>query len=88
MAVVSIRPACTSLIGSSLAAFTVQALSPGNSYPGPSGNDDTNLCMCNTVVYSLMSACDGCQGETWITYDPPHHFKFFFLNLSLDGPIG
>ena len=53
----------------SFAAFTVNPLLPGYSYTGPSGVDDSNLCKCNTVSYSLISACDACQGAAWITYD-------------------
>ncbi|KAI0260275.1 hypothetical protein BC834DRAFT_550588 [Gloeopeniophorella convolvens] len=49
-------------------SFTVPALQTGNSYTGPSGADDGNLCKCNTVVYNLISACDACQGSTWITW--------------------
>ena len=46
--------------------FTIPTLDPGNSYTGPTGNgDDNDLCKCNTVVYSLMSACDACQGAKW-----------------------
>src|SRR5712691_3274444 len=54
---------------SSLAAFTVPQLPPGYEYSGPSGNGDSDLCKCNTVTYSLLSACDACQGEQWISYD-------------------
>ncbi|KAI0245120.1 hypothetical protein BJV78DRAFT_1268149, partial [Lactifluus subvellereus] len=36
----------------------------GWSYIGPSGVDDGDLCKCNTVTYSLLSACDACQQET------------------------
>ncbi|KAI0295644.1 hypothetical protein B0F90DRAFT_1750047 [Multifurca ochricompacta] len=46
-------------------AFTVPPLQPGNSYPGPSGIDNGDLCRCNTITYSLLSACDACQGENW-----------------------
>ena len=52
----------------SFAAFTINSLLPGYSYTGPSGVDDSNLCKCNTVAYSLISACDACQGAQWITY--------------------
>ena len=50
-----------------LAAFTISPLSQGYSYTGPSGVDDSNLCKCNTVAYSLISACDACQSSDWIT---------------------
>ncbi|KAH9169670.1 hypothetical protein EDB89DRAFT_1449003 [Lactarius sanguifluus] len=49
-------------------AFTIDALQPGYSYTGPSGIDNANLCKCNTVTYNLISACDACQGATWITW--------------------
>ena len=47
-------------------AFSIPALPPQNHYTGPSGSDDDDLCKCNTVVYNLMSACDACQGSSWI----------------------
>lgn len=48
--------------------FTIPNLEPGNSYTGPTGTgDDGDLCKCNTVVYSLMSACDACQGAKWFS---------------------
>ncbi|KAI0250842.1 hypothetical protein BJV78DRAFT_1361936 [Lactifluus subvellereus] len=49
-------------------AYTVPPLEPGESYSGPSGDDDGNLCKCSTVAYSLLSACDACQQETWIDW--------------------
>jgi hypothetical protein len=49
-------------------SFTIDALKPGYSYIGPTGVDDTNLCKCNTVTYSLISACDACQGAVWTTW--------------------
>ncbi|KAN0119097.1 hypothetical protein V8E52_004544 [Russula decolorans] len=48
--------------------FTIDALKAGYSYTGPSGVDDTNLCKCNTVTYSLISACDACQGAVWTSW--------------------
>jgi hypothetical protein len=48
--------------------FTIGPLQPGYSYYGPSGVDDSNLCKCSTVGYSLLSACGGCQGASWITW--------------------
>ncbi|KAH7913750.1 hypothetical protein BJ138DRAFT_1124146 [Hygrophoropsis aurantiaca] len=33
-------------------------------------------CECNTVTYSLISACGGCQGATWVTWD------YWTLNCS------
>ena len=51
-----------------LSAFTINSLLPGSSYSGPSGVDNSNMCKCNTVAYSLISACDACQSSNWITY--------------------
>ncbi|KAH9984289.1 hypothetical protein BJV77DRAFT_200464 [Russula vinacea] len=48
--------------------FTIDPLPPGYSYIGPSGADDSDLCKCSTVGYSLISACGGCQGQSWITW--------------------
>jgi len=67
-------------------AYTVPDLVPGDSYLGPVGAGDAkDLCKCNTVVYSLMSACDACQGERWFSWatwskncsatDPPTTFS-------------
>ncbi|KAF8463024.1 hypothetical protein DFH94DRAFT_481856 [Russula ochroleuca] len=49
-------------------SYAIGALPTGSVYTGPSGTDGANLCMCSTVGYSLLSACGGCQGETWITW--------------------
>jgi len=68
MGVVSVYHACTSLAVSSLIAFTVYTLTPGSIYGGPSGIDIFNLCKCNTIVYSLMSACEACQEDPWETW--------------------
>jgi hypothetical protein len=59
----------------SFAAFTVPALPPGYEYSGPDVPDGTDLCECNTVVYSLLSACDACQGSDWFKYDS-HWYPF------------
>lgn len=51
------------------AVFTIPVLVPGDSYVGPTGSSDaSDLCKCNTVVYSLMSACDACQDALWFSY--------------------
>lgn len=49
------------------AAFDIPSLLPGNSYTGPTGVDNGDTCKCNTVLYNLISACDACQGEPWIS---------------------
>ncbi len=51
---------------SACAVFAIPALLPQHSYTGPSGVDNGDICKCNTVVYNLISACDACQGESWI----------------------
>ena len=54
----------------SFSAYTVPSLQPGYHYIGPTGGAQAgDLCVCNTITYSLMSACDGCQGSDWIAYD-------------------
>lgn len=52
------------------AAYTISPLHLGEAYYGPNGDNDLNSCMCTTVIYSLFSACAGCQGGNWITYIP------------------
>ncbi|KAH9984237.1 hypothetical protein BJV77DRAFT_202333 [Russula vinacea] len=51
-------------------SFTTWPLQPRVAYAGPNGTIGANLklCMCTTVAYSLISACGGCQGGTWITW--------------------
>jgi hypothetical protein len=54
------------------------------SYVGPTGPNDANdLCKCNTVVYSLMSACDACQGANWFSCV----FAFTFCALPMTIPV-
>ncbi|KAG9039682.1 hypothetical protein FS837_000935 [Tulasnella sp. UAMH 9824] len=43
----------------------IPALQPGNWYDGPNENQ-TNLCLCSSVVYNAVSACAACQGDSWI----------------------
>ncbi|KAI6128276.1 hypothetical protein EDD17DRAFT_846712 [Pisolithus thermaeus] len=47
--------------------FNVQSLDPGNEYSCPSGNN-ANACTCNTVTYSLLSACAACQNGTYVDW--------------------
>ena len=60
----------------SFVAFTIDPLANGYTY-GPTLT--TDLCVCSTVAYNLLSACDGCQGDTWNTYDTPRCPPFKFL---------
>ena len=45
--------------------FTIEQLPEGGQYERPVGN---NICKCNTVYYSLISGCAGCQLGLWTTY--------------------
>ena len=68
--------------------YAVSTLQPGYTYFGPRGPDDSDLCECSTVGYSLFSACAACQGEEWITYGfCPFFFFFFFFFQSYHVPI-
>ena len=76
----SVYLACLGLVGIiSLAAFAINPLQPGHAYTGPTGatgfyDYDNNMCKCNTVMYSLLSACDACQGIYWFRFDFHVHF--------------
>lgn len=69
MAVVScpalLLPLCRLKFSSS--EFGIPPLPSGIMYGGPTAAQ-SNLCECNTVVYSLVSACAACQGGSWILY--------------------
>jgi hypothetical protein len=62
----------------SFAAYTIDALPNGTAYTTSQNN---NLCVCNTVAYSLLSACDGCQGDVWVPYDNTSLSSFQILDL-------
>ena len=48
------------------AAFALATLSPGQTYTGPNETvADGDLCNCNTVLYSVISACAACQQGGW-----------------------
>ncbi|KAH9973128.1 hypothetical protein BGW80DRAFT_286726 [Lactifluus volemus] len=47
--------------------YNIPALPQGSSYAGPAAGT-SNACKCSSVVYSLLSACDACQGEPWLTW--------------------
>ncbi|KAI9455002.1 hypothetical protein BJY52DRAFT_692191 [Lactarius psammicola] len=49
--------------------FTIPQLAAGNRYTGPSGGTSNDICQCNTVLYSAISACAGCQKGKWSSYD-------------------
>ncbi|KAI0250841.1 hypothetical protein BJV78DRAFT_1154793 [Lactifluus subvellereus] len=47
-------------------SWEIVPLSPGSWYTVFA--DERNLCICNTVTYSLLSACGACQLDTWTTW--------------------
>ncbi|KAH9998083.1 hypothetical protein BJV74DRAFT_883221 [Russula compacta] len=49
--------------------FTIPPLDQGAHYTGPSASDPARACECNSVFYSMISACTGCQKRVWIPYD-------------------
>ncbi|KAH9964232.1 hypothetical protein BC827DRAFT_1266025 [Russula dissimulans] len=51
-------------------AFSIASLAPGYEYQGPTAADTVAglRCKCTVVAYSLISACDACQGEGWIDW--------------------
>jgi hypothetical protein len=68
-------------ISSPRTEFHIPALPQGRAYNGPAYGDST-LCKCSTIVYSLLSACDACQGDPWFKYvlNPPFAFwAYLFL---------
>jgi len=83
--VVSILLGCAGIAVSSLAAFTIQSLPSGYKYTGPSSFDGSNVCKCNTIVYSLLSACGACQGESWFTCDSSCLSKSSLMYLPSGG---
>jgi len=52
------------------AEFDLPALPHGFVYYGPSNRprDRESNCVCNSVFYSLLSACGYCQERDWIPY--------------------
>ena len=63
------------------AAFDIKPLPSGYHYTGPDSSHGSDPCMCNTVTYSLISACDACQDSQWITCGSSC-FRRFFLYVS------
>ncbi|KJA27471.1 hypothetical protein HYPSUDRAFT_937449 [Hypholoma sublateritium FD-334 SS-4] len=47
--------------------FPVLPLPANSEYLGPT-LQDANPCQCNTVTYSLMSACGACQGQDYVSW--------------------
>ncbi|KAH9955188.1 hypothetical protein BGW80DRAFT_375961 [Lactifluus volemus] len=48
-------------------SFAIGPLPQGYEYAGPDAHENTT-CKCSTVVYSLLSACDACQGSGWFRW--------------------
>jgi len=62
--------------------FDIVPLPQGSLYRGPNAGQD-NLCVCNSIVYSLVSACGACQGATsWIQWSEWH------VNCSTSSAAG
>lgn len=83
-----IHLAYTDISISPLEAFTIEALPSGYFYGGPNDTDHSNLCECNTVTYSLISACAACQGAGWISYVSLCHCQSSLTLLPLGGLTG
>jgi hypothetical protein len=69
------------VLSSPCTGFNLQALPQGYSYAGPTSDDNTT-CKCSTVVYSLLSACDACQGQSWpeyVSHPPLALWAYHFL---------
>ncbi|TEB26543.1 hypothetical protein FA13DRAFT_1019483 [Coprinellus micaceus] len=49
--------------------FDVAALRDGQHYEGPTLVSNANSCICNTVTYSLMTACGLCQGKSTLRWN-------------------
>ncbi|KAI0273301.1 hypothetical protein BC834DRAFT_202391 [Gloeopeniophorella convolvens] len=62
--------------------FTIPQINLGAHYTGPSGPDDNDICKCNSVLYSTISACVGCQKGVWIPYDQ------WTANCTSVSPLG
>ncbi len=73
---------------SSPAAFTVDPLMTGEEYAGPTLLGGADICKCNTVFYSLMSACGACQNAFWIEYALSRLFIPYFIYLLIVGLHG
>ena len=68
--------------------WEIGPLPQGDLYSGPDAGQD-NLCQCNTVVYSLVSACGACQGSQWTQYVFRSKLRKVFTNDVLsDGLSG
>jgi len=63
-------------------SFSIPPLEPNHHYIGPDGPDNGDLCKCNTVAYSLISACDACQGNAWTQWSE------WSLNCTQVAPDG
>ncbi|KAI0321648.1 hypothetical protein OF83DRAFT_1168284 [Amylostereum chailletii] len=64
--------------------FTIPSLAQSSSYQGPtevSGPEQENPCTCNSVAYSLVSACASCQGQNWISW------QAWTVNCTSNAPV-
>lgn len=50
--------------------YTIYALRPGWLYTGPRSKGDSDPCVCSSVMYSLLSACQFCQSSASTSIEP------------------
>lgn len=61
-----LRIIATQVTHNFILAFPVLSLPANSEYVGPT-LQGANPCQCNTVTYSLMSACGACQGQDYVS---------------------
>ncbi|KAG8924352.1 hypothetical protein FRC00_005213, partial [Tulasnella sp. 408] len=50
--------------------WNVPELESGFMYVGPLRNE-SNICLCSSVVYNAVSSCAACQGKPWVSFVSP-----------------
>ena len=83
---VNILLPCMGIAPSPTVAWSIGPISPGSYYLGPNGFGGTDLCLCNSVIYSLMSACVACQGSIWTVYGSILSFLTSFYISAIRWP--
>ena len=65
-----------------LTVFDLTPLGLDVGYAGPSITEviEAGSCWCNTVIYSLASACSECQGGESISYVQSHGAAFYLIS--------
>ncbi|KAF5315963.1 hypothetical protein D9611_004847 [Ephemerocybe angulata] len=57
-----------SYLESTCTVMQVNAIPEGTHYLGPQSPEEANACLCNSIVYSLVSGCAACQGRRWASW--------------------